>query len=111
MSSRAYRIAPRSKTTRRSASRIDWDRTGRIALVLVFFVILALYVSPALNFLDAWQGSRSEATQLAALKAEHSELRDRAAALSEPDAAERGVRRLGMVDPAERSVVIQPSGQ
>ncbi len=111
MSARAYRIAPRVKTARRPASRIDWDRTGRIALVLVFFVVLALYVSPALNFLDAWQDSRAEATQLAALKEEHEQLQERAAALAEPDAAERGVRRLGMVDPAERSVVIQPSGQ
>ncbi len=76
--------------------------------MLVFFVVLALYVSPALSFLDAWRDSRAEATQLAALKDEHQELQERAAALSEPDAAERGVRRLGMVEPTERSVVIQP---
>ncbi len=77
----------------------------------MFFVVLALYVNPALNFFDAWQDSKAEGAQLAALKSEHAELQERAAALSEPDAAERGVRRLGMVDPGEQAVVIQPPGE
>jgi cell division protein FtsB len=75
-------------------------------LVLVLFAILVLYVNPVVNFLDAWRDSRSESTQLAELKDENSELRKRAATLAEPDAAERGARSLGMVEPDERSVVI-----
>ena len=107
MSTPAYRIAPRGSRTGRRASRVDWDRLGRVALVLVLFVIVALYVNPFVNFVDAWRDSRAESEQLAELKAEHSRLAERAATLAEPDAAERGARRLGMIAPGERSVVIE----
>lgn len=73
---------------------------------MVLFAILVLYVNPVVNFIDAWRDSRSESVQLAELKTENQELRERAATLAEPDAAERGARRLGMVEPEERSVVI-----
>ena len=85
---------------------MDWERLGRIALVLVLFAILVLYINPVVNFLDAWRDSRAESAQLADLKGENRELRERATTLAEPDAAERGARNLGMVEPEERSVVI-----
>jgi cell division protein FtsB len=85
---------------------VDWERLGRIALVLVLFAILVLYINPVVNFLDAWRDSRTESAQLAELKDENQALRERAATLAEPDAAERGARNLGMVEPEERSVVI-----
>ena len=87
---------------------MDWERVGRIALVLVLFAILVLYVNPVVNFIDAWRDSRSESAQLAQLKDENATLRERAEILSEPDAAERGARKLGMIEPGERSVVICP---
>jgi cell division protein FtsB len=107
VSAPAYRIAPRRPASGRRASRIDWERAGRVALVLVFFVIVALYVRPTINFIDAWRDSRAESAQLEQLKGEYEKLRERAATLAEPDAAERGARRLGMVAPGERSVVIE----
>ena len=110
MSTRAYRIAPRRPGAGRRASGVDWERLGRICLVVVLFVILALYVNPMLNFFDAWRDSRAEGAQLAELKGENSDLRSRAATLAEPDAAELGARRLGMVDPDERSIVICGTG-
>jgi cell division protein FtsB len=87
---------------------VNWDRLGRITLVLVLFAILVLYVNPVVNFIDAWRDSRSESAQLAELKAENRQLQERSAILAEPDAAERGARRLGMVEPGERSVVVCP---
>ena len=75
--------------------------------MLVLFAILVLYVNPVVNFVDAWRDSRAEGAQLAELKSENDELRMRAATLQENDAAERGARRLGMVAPDERSVVIR----
>lgn len=110
MSAPAYRIAPRRSRAGRPASRVDWDRLGRIVLVIVLFAIVVLYVNPFVNFVDAWRDSGSESAQLAELKEENAKLRERAATLSEADAAERGARRLGMVEPGERSVVIDPSG-
>ena len=78
--------------------------------MLVLFAILALYVNPVVNFVDAWRDSRAEATQLAELKDENTQLRERVSTLSQSDAAERGARSLGMVEPEERSVVIRGLG-
>ena len=47
------------------AGRIQWDRVGRVALVLVLVAILASYVRPALNFFDAWNDSKAEHASLA----------------------------------------------
>jgi cell division protein FtsB len=87
---------------------VDWERVSRVALVLVLFAILVLYVNPVVNFIDAWRDSHAESEQLAELKSENATLRERAEILSEPDAAERGARKLGLVEPGERSVVICP---
>jgi cell division protein FtsB len=108
VSSRAYRVAPRRRTAARPASRIDWERVGRISLVLVLFAILVLYVNPVVNFVDAWRDSKAESTSLEDLKRENQALRERAATLASPDAAERGARMQGMIQPDERSVVICP---
>jgi cell division protein FtsB len=108
VSSRAYRVAPRRRTAGRPVSRVDWERLGRICLVLVLFAILVLYVNPVVNFIDAWRDARAESEQLAELKVENHELRERAATLEHSDAAERGARMQGMVQPDERSVVICP---
>lgn len=106
MSTRAYRVAPRRAGSRRSATRVDWERLGRISLVLILFVILVLYINPVVNFVDAWRDSKGERAQLADLKQENQELQSRAATLKQADAAEIGARKLGMVQPDERSVVI-----
>ena len=87
---------------------MDWERFGRISLVLVLFAILVLYVNPVVNFVDAWRDSRAESEQLADLKVENRKLLERAATLDVSGAAERGARMQGMVRPDERSVVICP---
>ena len=107
MSARAYRIAPRRGPAGGGRSRIHWDRVGRVALVIVLFVILALYVNPVVNFLDAYRDSKAESVALEELKTENEKLRERAATMTQPDAAERGARELGMVEPGERSAVIK----
>jgi cell division protein FtsB len=107
---RGYRMrpAPRRGRGRASArSRIQWDKLGRVLLVLVFILVLAWYVNPVVNFVDAWQDSRAERENLTELKAENAELRQRAAGLDGPDAEERAARRLGMVAEGERSFVIR----
>ena len=106
MSTHAYRVAPRRAGSRRPATRVDWERLGRVSLVLILFGILALYINPIVNFVDAWRDSGTESAQLAELKGENRELQSRAATLEQPDAAELGARKLGMVSPDERSVVI-----
>jgi cell division protein FtsB len=106
----SYRLAPRRSSGGRSRSRIDWDRLGRIALVLVLFVVLVLYVNPISNFLDAWQESKAEQQRLAEVRAENESLHRETTALDNPDAAEREARRIGMVAEGERSYVIRGLG-
>ena len=104
---RGYRMRPAPRRGGRRASRIRWDKLGRVALVIVLVAVLASYISPALNFVDAWQDSRSERTELQQLQRENADLRARAGTLDGPDAAERAARRLGMVAPGESSYVIK----
>jgi cell division protein FtsB len=101
------RPAPRSGGGRRGASRINWDRVGRVVLVLVLFAVLASYIGPSLNFFHAWRGSKDEAANLAAVKAENAHLRKRLATLASPDAAERAARKNGMVAVGEHPYVIK----
>lgn len=99
------RPAPRRGGAR--SSRVRWDKLGRVILVLVLFAVLISYVSPVLNFVDAWRDSGAERTQLQDLQRENAKLRARAGSLDGPDAAERAARRLGMVASGERSYVIK----
>ena len=50
---------------------------GRVALVLVLFAILVLYVNPVVNFIDAYRDSKAESAQLAELRRENERLRER----------------------------------
>lgn len=98
---RRYRMKPAPRRGAGRASRVRWDKLGRVVLVLVLFAILASYVNPVVNFVDAWSDSRAERTQLQELQRENAKLRSRAGSLEGPDAAERAARRLGMVAPSE----------
>ncbi|MQA74258.1 MAG: hypothetical protein GEU88_07970 [Solirubrobacterales bacterium] len=105
---RGYRLRPAArKGGRRPASRIHWDKVGRVALVLVLFAILASYVNPVVNFLDARSDARAERTSLEELRSENTRLRARLATLDEPGAAERAARKLGMVAEGESAYVIE----
>jgi cell division protein FtsB len=105
VSARAYRVSPRRSSGRRT--RIHWDRLGRIALVLVFFAILFSYISPVVNFFNAWRGAHQTDSQLAALRNEHDRLEQKAASLKSPNAVAEQARRLGMVMDGERSFVVK----
>jgi cell division protein FtsB len=104
---RGYRLRPSPRRGGRRASRVRWDKLGRVVLVIVLFAVLASYVSPVLNFVDAWQDSRAERAELQQLQREYAELQSRAASLDGPDAAERAARGLGMVAPGESSYAIK----
>jgi len=109
---RGYRMRPAPRSGRRGsgASRVRWDRVGRVALVLVLAAVLVSYISPALNFIDAWRDSRSEHASLAELRDENAKLRERLAVLDSPEAAEREARRSGMVGIGEGAYVVRGPG-
>ena len=96
---RGYRMrpAPRARRGGRRATRVNWERLGRIALVLVLAAVIVSYVSPALNVFEAWRDSNSERAHVVDLERENKRLQERMAELGKPDAAERAARRAGMV--------------
>jgi cell division protein FtsB len=100
---RGYRMrpAPRPRRGGRRATRINWERLGRVALVLVLAAVVVSYVSPSLNLFDAWRDSKSERSRLVDLERENKRLQERIAELGVPDAAERAARRGGMVTASE----------
>jgi cell division protein FtsB len=103
---------PAGRRVRRKAgpSRIRWDRLGRIALVLVLFLVLVSYLNPLVNLLQAWQGSKSSDAELVQLKQERVELTHQLREVSSPAALEREARRLGMVQPGEHAYIVHGLG-
>jgi cell division protein FtsB len=106
---RGYRLrpTPRRRTGGRPTTRIHWDRLGRVVLVLVIFLVLASYVKPGLNLVDAWRDANAAKVELRQLQRERSRLAAQADSLKDPAAAAEEARRLGMVAPGERSYVIR----
>lgn len=103
-------MAPRARG-RTGRSRIDWSRAGRIALVLLVFGIVVLYVNPLAGFVNAWQETKAERENLAELKQEHRALKSRVAILDSPDATEREAREMGMIGADERAYAVKGSGR
>jgi len=79
--------------------------------VIVLALVLASYVSPAINVVDAWRDSRAEHAAVAELRAENARLQQRLAALQRPDAAQRAARKQGWIAPGERAWVIEGLGR
>lgn len=102
----------RSKRVRRRVgpSRVRWDRVGRIALTLVLFGVLVSYLNPLVNLVDAWRDSKAGEERLAELQSEHASLEQQVEEASSPLTVEREARRLGMVQPGERSYVVHGLG-
>ena len=97
--------ARRASSGRRGTIR--WDRVGRVALMTTLLVILALYVSPAVHWLEQTRTASRQHQELRDLAREHRALLHRARELRDPGAIEREARRLGMVRQGERSFVIE----
>jgi cell division protein FtsB len=88
-------------------SGIRWDRVGRVALITTLGVIMLLYVSPALHWLEQSRTAGEQRTELSELTDKNRELKRRLRELRSPGALEREARRLGMVRIGERSYVIE----
>jgi cell division protein FtsB len=88
------------------AARIRWDRVGRIALLLVLFVVIGLYVQHALSYLAV----RSQAAQQQAiaklLSKQNAQLAAEQRSLNDPATILRDARALGMVRLGEHPYVI-----
>lgn len=100
------RRASGGRSRRPSGPGIRWDRVGRIALLLVLGLILALYIGPLHSYLTTWQKSKQRKAEVTRLEAERSRLLDRKRELERAVTLERAARSLGMVKPGERPYVV-----
>jgi cell division protein FtsB len=91
----------------RRRTQIRWDRLGRWALILVLGFVVYLYIGPAATWVSTYREAGRKRAEVAALKAENKQLRDRRRELRDPQALEREARRLGMVKAGEKSYVIE----
>lgn len=99
--------ARRRPRARRGASRVDWDRLGRVALTLVLGAVLLSYFNPLRDFVQTYRAAEQGKERLAALQVENGRLERRVAASRDPGVVEREARRQGMVWPGERAYVIK----
>ena len=105
------RTAGRSGTAGRGPGegRIRWDRVGRVALLALLAIVLALYAPPLEQWLAQSRAADEQRRTLHALEREHDRLATRARELRQEPALEREARRYGMVRRGERAFVVQPS--
>ena len=88
------------------ATRIRWDRVGRVALLFVAALIVYLYIGPTAAWISTYRESKERKAALAALKRENEELVERRDELRRPETLERLARELGMVRAAEKAYLV-----
>lgn len=84
-----------------------WDRVGRVALLLLLLLVVALYVEPARALFSTVRESHAKQAQLSALEREHAALVRQARALHRPSTIAVEARQLGMVKPGEIPYVVR----
>jgi cell division protein FtsB len=102
--------APRPRTPvlrlRAGAIRVRWDRLGRVALLVTFAVVAALYVQQGLSLLSTHSQADGQLATVQRLAKENHQLKAQAQSLRSPATIAQDARALGMVRPGERPYVI-----
>jgi cell division protein FtsB len=103
----APRPQPRPRVVAGGGRAIRWDRVGRVALLVVLFGVVALYVGPSISFLHTYREAQARRGEVRQLQQENTRLRARRTALKDPRTLEREARRLGLVKPGERPFIVK----
>jgi cell division protein FtsB len=103
----APRAPQRPKVVAGGGRAIRWDRVGRVALLVVLFGVVALYVGPSISFLHTYREAQARRSEVRTLQLENQRLRTRRTALKDPRTMEREARRLGLVKPGERPFIVK----
>lgn len=96
----------RRPAARSGASRVNWDRIGRIALTLVLAAVLYSYLHPAIDFVKTYTATTAAKAKLHELQHENTRLHNRVQSADEPIVIDRLARAQGMVAEGETPVVI-----
>jgi cell division protein FtsB len=100
----------RRPAARRGASRVNWDRIGRIALVIVLAAVAYSYLNPAIDFVKTYTATTAAKAQLHELHLENSRLHARVQSADDPLVVDRKARAQGMVSEGETPIVIRGLG-
>lgn len=103
--------ARRRPGARRGASRINWDRVGRVALTLVLAAVLYSYLNPAIEFVNTYRATSAARVQLHNAQHENTRLHSRIQHADDPVVLDTRARAQGMVAPGETPIVVQPPGR
>ena len=99
---------PAAAAAARPRTTIQWQRVGRLALLLVLFVIVLLYIRPVAHWVQQRSTAAHSRADLRDLQSEHDRLEARLQQLSAPGAVEREARKMGMVRQGERPYAVEP---
>jgi hypothetical protein len=99
--------ARRKPAPRRGASRIHWDRVGRIALTLVLAAVLYSYLNPAIDLVKTYTATTAAKAELHELLDENKRLHKRIQSATDPVALSRRARAQGMVGSEETPLVVR----
>ena len=103
----ARRPAPRRRPGARSgASRIKWDRVGRIALVLVLFAVAYSYLNPAIDLFKTYQSTTAAKAEFHELLRENKRLHKAVQSADQAAVVEGAARRQGMIAAGETPFVL-----
>ncbi len=97
----------RRPAARKGASRIKWDRVGRIALTVVLAAVLYSYLNPAIDFVKTYTATTSAKAKLHELLDENRQLHNRVQSSDDPIVLNREARGQGMVAEGETPIVIR----
>jgi len=97
----------RRPAARRGASRIQWDRVGRIALTLVLAAVLYSYLNPAIDFVKTYTGTTAAKAKRLDLLKENRQLHNQIQSSGETQVIERAARSQGLVAEGETPGVIR----
>jgi hypothetical protein len=100
----ARKRRPAARTT---ASRIKWDRVGRIALTLVLAAVLYSYFHPAIAFVKTYTATTAAKAKQHELLRENRRLHRRVQTSEDPMVVEQAARVQGMVAEGERPTVVR----
>jgi hypothetical protein len=102
--------ARRKPAARRGASRIRWDRVGRIALTLVLAAVLYSYLNPAIDFVKTYTATTAARAEFHTMLRENKRLHHRIQTSEDPITIDREARAQGMIAEGEKPLVIQGLG-
>ncbi|MBN8866741.1 MAG: hypothetical protein J0H98_04245 [Solirubrobacterales bacterium] len=100
------RPAPRRNAGQPGAGRIQWDRFGRVVLVIVIGLLVLAMIKPAWNMLHTYRLAGQSKVRLHEAQAENAMLERRVKRARSDAMLSREARRQGMILPDEQAWVV-----